>query len=145
MLSTDRQRGKQTGKQTGKQRGKQTGKQVFGGYMSRGDILLTNERMENSIPYISLNSCRDTNTHCLPKYTQLVYLFVCLRCAPHLILGDPRLLLAVPLIIVQTVSTAVKDVQVVDRHLTHKHTNTVINTQSERVTFTPINNCNDVN
>lgn len=33
---------------------------MFSGYMSEGEILLTNERMENSIPYISLNSCKDT-------------------------------------------------------------------------------------
>ena len=97
------------------------------GYMSRGDILLTNERMENSIPYISLNSCRETHTH------RQVFGFYFLRLysvfskrfnfTSHLFLGDSRLLLAVPLVIIQTVSIPVKYVQVMNGHLKYTYTN----------------------
>lgn len=100
---------------------KQTGKQwqMCEGYMSRGDILLTKERMENSIPYISLNSC--THKHTGHIHTLLfVGLFVCLCLFQHLLLRDPRLLLPVPLVVKQTVSISIKYVQVMNRHLKHK-------------------------
>lgn len=41
----------------------------------------------------------------------------CVGPSRHLLLGDPRLLLAVPLVIMQTHSIPVKQVQVVDSHL----------------------------
>lgn len=85
--------------------------------MSRGDILLTKERMENSIPYISLNSC--THKHAGYIHTHFI-LFVCLHLFQHLLLRDPRLLLPVPLVVKQTVSITIKYVQVVNSHLKHK-------------------------
>lgn len=77
--------------------------------MSEGEILLTNDRMENSIPYISLNSCKDTE-RLDPASSGGV------RVA-YLVFGDARLLLAVPLVIIQTAAVAVEYVHVVDGHL----------------------------
>lgn len=81
--------------------------------MSEGEILLTKERMENSIPYISLNSCEGTQTfsELLRPRTQLSDSLV------YLVFGDARLLLAVPFVIIQAAAVAVKYVQVVDGHL----------------------------
>lgn len=81
--------------------------------MSEGEILLTNDRIENNIPYISLNSCKDTETFSSPNWgiggfsDPVIYL----------VFRDPRLLLAVPFVIIQTAAVAVKYVQVVDGHL----------------------------
>ena len=79
VLPEDRQAAKdhrqegdrQTDRQTERQRDRQTDSWCEG-YMSRGDILLTNERMENSIPYINLNSCRDTETRGEEESTHLM-------------------------------------------------------------------------
>lgn len=38
---------------------------------------------------------------------------------PYLLLGDPRLLLAIPFVIIQAAAVSVKYVQVVDSHLKH--------------------------
>lgn len=38
---------------------------------------------------------------------------------PYLLLGDPRLLLAIPFVIIQAAAVSVKYVQVVDSHLNH--------------------------
>lgn len=112
-------------------------------YMSSGDILLTNERIEKSIPYISLNSWRRKKkkgrvSSWFLKETGQGWERAKVRsgeaglgpCASgdarspgcagpcrHLLLVDPRLLLAVPLAVMQTYSIPVKQVQVVDCHL----------------------------
>lgn len=92
--------------------------------MSEGEILLTNDRMENNIPYISLNSCKDTETfrpaNLWGTWTSVLYL----------VFGDPRLLLAVPLVVIHTAAVAVKDVQVVDGHL-QTHTTASFHTQEQ--------------
>lgn len=96
-------------------------RQCSEGYMSTGDILETKERMENSIPYISLNSCRDTHARSVHTHARRFHRHPLSPRDPelHLLLGDPRLLPAVPLVVVQTAAVPVEDVQVMDRHLKH--------------------------
>ena len=75
VLPEDRQAAKDHRQETGRWTDRQTDRETDSwceGYRSRGDILLTNERMENSIPYINLNSCRDTETRGEEESTHLM-------------------------------------------------------------------------
>lgn len=82
------------------------------GYMSEGEILLTNDRMENNIPYISLNSCKNTETFSSPSFPGILK-----SSDTYFVFRDPSLLLAVPFVVIKAAAVAVKDVQVVDGHL----------------------------